>query len=104
AETYSGRVAIGARGGEGVEFKVGRAFYLFSEFLFTSMSYYPGKKETTKYILDGEDQLNSLPRNERFLHFVKERKRSSTNAQSSSREELQVHFNMSSVTALAGIK
>ncbi len=104
AEIYSGRVAIGARGGAGVEFKVGRAFYLFSEFLFTSMSYYPGKKETTKYILDGEDQLYSLSRSERFRHFVKERKRSSENVQSSGREDLQVQFNMSSVSALAGIK
>src|SRR5690606_40407224 len=103
-EEYKGCIALCARGGAGVDLKLSNSYYLCSEVVFTGMNYYPAEREILKYTVNGEDHMNTLPRSERFKHFVKNKNRSTGAGQYAGSEELQVQFNMNSLAATIGIK
>lgn len=70
-ETFSGGIAFGFRGGAGADIKLTRAISLFIEAGFTSMKYSPLKKEVTRFVIDGDDELRALRPNQREVRFEK---------------------------------
>lgn len=53
-------IAFGFQGAIGMQWMLGTNVSIFTELNFTSMTYYPGEKVATSYIVNGEDSLNEL--------------------------------------------
>lgn len=67
---FSGGISIGLRGAIGAQIILNSKLSLFSEIIFTGMNYYPKKSEITRYIVNGEDKLNTLTGNVRKTIYV----------------------------------
>ena len=67
---FRGGVSLGVRGGGGINVQLNKKFSFFSEITFTGMNYYPKESEITRYTINGEDNLSSLPPNIRKTEYV----------------------------------
>jgi hypothetical protein len=67
---YRGGISVGIRGGGGINVPLNKKFTFFSEVIFTGMNYYPKESEITRYMINGEDNLSSLPVNIRRTDYV----------------------------------
>lgn len=106
-EKYSGGLAFGLRGGLGLELRLKPKLALFAEGGLTSMAYHPKAREITKYQQDDEDILATMNMNVRKTHYVRSShtdSRLNTNASDRPGQALRVSFNMSNLSAQAGIK
>lgn len=59
-EETTGDISIGFRGGIGLEFILSKRIGFFTEALVTSMNFSPNESEYTKYIVNGDDNLDKL--------------------------------------------
>lgn len=105
-QKYSGSIALGLRGTAGVEMQLNETVSVFSEVAFLGMQYAPKGKEMLRYEVNGEEQIGAWTVRQRKVNFVDTTSLNSRDASSSDQpfEALKVHFGMSSLTALAGLK
>lgn len=66
---YSGGMSIGFKGVLGVTFNADKKVQFFGEASFISMSYAPKQSELTALREDGEDILNSVPKEDRIKKY-----------------------------------
>lgn len=64
-EETRGDIAIGFRGGLGVDFNINDRFSVFAEAIFTSLSYYPKEKEIVRAIAGDDNFLDDLTTSEK---------------------------------------
>ncbi len=106
-EAYSGRMAFGLRGSAGLDLKLNEKLSLFTEIAFVSMTWYPGERETVRYVHGGADMLPTM--NEYLIRtlFVKSIESNfpaNTGSNDQPSTALRRAFGMSSLSTLAGIK
>ncbi len=101
---FTGGISIGIRGGIGANVIVNKKVSLFSEIIFTGMNYYPKESEIARYIVNGEDKLNTLSLNVRKTIYEKEVVTAGANdLVNSPGKSVRFSIAMSSLTATAGV-
>lgn len=95
---YTGGISVGLKGVVGVSFKAGDKINVFGEVSFVSMSYTPKERELTSYTVNGDDALDSVPKENRKVDFKKEVDYGDSNS------SVQNKFSMGSMGIQVGIK
>jgi hypothetical protein len=102
---FKGGISLGLRGAVGVSVVLNKKISLFTEIAFMGMNYYPKESEITRYIINGEDKLNSLTGNVRKTNYVDKIENDSqdTNMENSPGKSLHFPVAMSSVSGNVGL-
>ena len=97
---------MGLRAGVGVTYMLNSSFSLFTEMVFLGMNYYPKESEITRYVINGEDKLNSLTNNVRKTEYVKSvttDTREATDGSTAPHQSTRFPITMSSLSTSAGV-
>lgn len=94
----TGGVSIGLKGVLGVSFNAGKKISIFGEASFVSMSYTPKEGELTGYTVNGDDALDSVPKENRKVKFKKEVDYTDTNS------NVQEKYSLGSLGLQIGVK
>lgn len=95
----TGGVSIGFKGVLGVNFNAGKKIQFFSEISFVSMSTAPKEIEITALTVNGEDALNSIPKEER-----KTKLKDKIDSDDQSNVDLREKYSMGSIGLQVGVK
>lgn len=101
----TGNLSFGFRGGAGIDFNITKNISLFSEAIFTSMSFYPEESNYTSYIFNGEDQLDELTTYQKKIVYKDEFTTNNTQYdETEPKEELRSPLPFSNIAFNLGIK
>lgn len=95
---YTGGISLGFKGVLGVAFNTDKKLHFFGEVSFVSMSYAPTEREITAYTVDGNDALNSIPKEFRKTELKDKITNTDTHA------ELQQKYSLGSLGIQAGVR
>lgn len=103
---FKGGISLGLRAGVGMTYVLTSSLSFFTEVVFLGMNYYPGESEITRYVINGEDRLNSLTDNVRKTVYVKRvtsDTREAADGSTAPHQSPRFPIAMSSLTTSAGI-
>ena len=101
---YDTRLSTGFLASFGFEYYIFDDVYLFSEVKYNSIFYTPEKGEYTKYEYRGDDILNTLTTNERYLEFVDKYDSSDNDNPSTPGKHLKVAHSFNNISLIAGLR
>lgn len=96
---YTGGISVGFKGVLGVVFNADKKVQFFGEVNFLSMSYAPKEGEITAYTFNGDDALNSIPKEQRKIKFKDEVK-----SGDDANIQLRDKYSMGSIGIQVGVK
>lgn len=96
---YTGGINLGFKGVLGVTFNADKKFQFFGEASFISMSAAPKEQELTAFTSDGEDVLDTVPKEQRTVEF-----KDKIDSNDTGNVALRQKFSMGSIGFQVGVK